>query len=569
MRNHWFWRVLAAASLIVGAPAAAAQDLVLTNVHVLTMASDQVLLNHTVVVRDGLIAEITQEAQQPDGVYVVDGAGAWVVPGLIDAHVHIDHPQDLEVFPLYGVTTVVNMRGLPWHLTLREKARGGGLIAPDFITSGDYLDGNPPNMLPMTVLSSPEDARETVIREKLAGYDFIKVYSELSRPQYQAICATAREVGLAVAGHIPDAVSLDDVLTCPHRNIAHGEQAFKLLNDRQDPEEISALLEALKQAEVTLTANHQLLRMTAAMPAGLDDLLGNPARELLHPVSLQPYRPGFNRYARRDQAWVGRALRSADDVAAIAGIAGALAPQLLIAGTDTPVPGAYPGASLVGELLAYEAAGLDTRTALKTATAYAGKLVAALAPDFPRVGVLEPGARADLLMIEKDPRDGLAALKTPKAVVLRGRWLGAEDLTAHRDRLARINRAAEPKVSALTKLIFAGDPEAANALFDEYRAQDPAGRYFSQYPAFFYGFRWLYGEEGLTRDPAAAALAVQHYRLYRKQYPEFHSAHHVYGLALEAAGDLKAAATAQRRALAITPRYHPALEALERLALRP
>ena len=75
----------------------------------------------------------------------------------------------------------------------------------------------------------------------------------------------------------------------------------------------------------------------------------------------------------------------------------------------------------------------------------------------------------------------------------------------------------------------------------------------------------LYGDEGLTDDPEQAQKAVLLYDMYQQTYPEFHSAHHVYGLALEAAGDMPGALAAQKKAVSIHADYPPALKAIARL----
>jgi imidazolonepropionase-like amidohydrolase len=70
-------------------PALAQDALVVTNANVIDGVSDQPVMNATVVIRDGKILSVnTRAAEVPAGSVTVDAAGEWLLPGLIDAHVH-------------------------------------------------------------------------------------------------------------------------------------------------------------------------------------------------------------------------------------------------------------------------------------------------------------------------------------------------------------------------------------------------------------------------------------------------------------------------------------------------
>ncbi|MEM9302541.1 MAG: amidohydrolase family protein [Pseudomonadota bacterium] len=566
MRERSWVRCL---SITVGALccATAMARTAITDVRVLSLQQEELLAAQTVIVAgETIVAVLPAEAYAPRvGDTIVPGAGRVLMPGLIDAHVHIDHPQDLEIYALYGITTVINMRGVPSHLALQRRVRAGEVVAPDFLTAGDYIDGKPPHMLPMSTVRDVASARELVRRHHAAGFDFIKVYSELTRDQYRAICETARSLDFAVLGHVPDAVTFDDVVACPHRNVAHGEQLFKLLDSREDEAEIRSMNAALAEAGLTFTGNIALHRATGRMPADLASLLARPEARLLHPATFQPFRSGFNRYARRDAGWVGRVNKAADDVSLVARLAAPTHEEIMVAGTDSPVAGAYPGASLIAELEAYQAAGLSPLESLRTATTHAAALVRAIDDGYGTVGAIAPGARADLVLLDASPLDDLTVLHRPSGVMLRGNWLDGSELAQRREALMQRNHEVQTVMFELEQDLFGGDLEAARARFDEAREAIPDAVLFAQYPLFFYGFRFLYGDDGLTTDPEAAGKAVAIYRMYRDTYPGYHSSHHVLGLALEAARQPEAARAAQEQALRLNPTYWPAQEALARL----
>ena len=124
---------------------AVAEMTAFVNVNILPMDGERVLPDQTVLVRDGLIQEIgpTEEVRVPRDAFVVDGAGKYLMPGLVDMHVHVMHEDDLLLFAANGVTTVRNMWGMtgaslafgfPDQLALREAIRAGELFGPAIYT---------------------------------------------------------------------------------------------------------------------------------------------------------------------------------------------------------------------------------------------------------------------------------------------------------------------------------------------------------------------------------------------------------------------------------------------------
>ena len=108
----------------------------------------------------------------------------------------------------------------------------------------------------------------------------------------------------------------------------------------------------------------------------------------------------------------------------------------MLAGTDTPLPGIYPGRSLHDELDYLVAAGFSTYEALATATALPGRFIAQSVPGATRFGTIEVGARADLALVDRNPLDDLSTLRSPRGVMAAGRWFERAEL----DRMVPGNR---------------------------------------------------------------------------------------------------------------------------------
>jgi hypothetical protein len=199
------------------------------NVHVIPMEAGQVLHDRVVVVRGDRIAAIHRRGDDPlpEGSTIIDGGGRYLLPGLTDAHVHLNGDGtaggstrpgfgDAPLYLAYGVTTVVNLRGLPEHLDWRRKVEAGEIIGPTIYTSGEFI--NEPRV------HTPEEVRLEVQTQVLDGYDLVKfheIYAHdtgfttttgLSRESYMAMTGAARELGVPLVGHAPVNLDLQAVL---------------------------------------------------------------------------------------------------------------------------------------------------------------------------------------------------------------------------------------------------------------------------------------------------------------------------------------------------------------------
>ena len=118
------------------------------NVNVLPMDSERVLSGYTVVVTGEEITAIgpSESEKVPPGALVIDGGGAFLMPGLADMHTHLPFdpsPDFMRAFLAEGVTTVRNLTGLPATLELRGEVISGARIGPTIYTSGPVIVGAP------------------------------------------------------------------------------------------------------------------------------------------------------------------------------------------------------------------------------------------------------------------------------------------------------------------------------------------------------------------------------------------------------------------------------------------
>lgn len=398
--------------------------------------------DRTLRVEGGHIAAIAPAGPEAEGAPF---AGAYVLPGLVDLHVH--HPPALAVgerelfaalFLRHGVTTVRDVGGA-WPGSLRRHAariREGAFPGPRMRMCGPFLDGDPPVWPTARVLHDAEEAREAVQDLRREGFDCAKLYNGLTPPVVVALQEAAAEAGLPLVAHVPWTVRLEEMRDA---EVQHG---MGLTEERIDPtaREIAAYVRTSRQRRLRHTPT--LVAFARAARLGDPTARISPAARLLpryHRNTL--WSPARNPLARFQHRKAEERVRALSRLVAALHRGGVP----VLAGTDTLNPGVAPGASLHEELRLLADAGLGATGAWQTATTGAGEALG-----IPGLGRLRVGAPADLLVFRRDPSRDLDALDSLVAVVADGRLYRSEELEAAATRLAAPLRRApyEPLASA-------------------------------------------------------------------------------------------------------------------------
>jgi hypothetical protein len=443
---------IAAAGSAPAAFVARAGDIAITDATVVPMTTDGELAHQTVVIRGERIVAVgpTASVQVPAGVTAIDGAGKWLMPGLADMHVHTWQEDDMALFLAAGVTTIRNMWGVPQHLAWRAQVARGERLGPTIVTAGSLIDGEPPDWAGSVVLGSPDAAEALVAAQQAAGYDFLKPVSRLTPEAYRALAAAGERHGMVLSGHVPIAVGLDGVLAARQRSVEHLDGYLAALVPPGPP------LPSVDDTQPWTRA--VLARMDAGRLPGLIQrtidagtwncptlIVYDRAPELHSAEELASQVQWLGQIsAARRARWIHSFASTpitAEDTATtraanaqLAHIAAALAAAgaPLLVGTDTGGPFVVAGEALHEEIERLVAAGVPRPRVLRAATAdawrYLGKPHEA--------GVIEVGARADLMLVASDPLTAALPL-VPDGVMVRGRWLPRADLAARLADLAR------------------------------------------------------------------------------------------------------------------------------------
>jgi imidazolonepropionase-like amidohydrolase len=422
---------------------AAAGTVAIINASVVPMTSSTVLADHTVLLRDGVIVEVgpTDRVEVPSGAEIVDAGGRYLLPGLIDAHVHLRAESELAAYLRYGVTTLINMRGSPGHLEMRRALADGALRGPRMFTSGPLLDGDPPIWSgdDTRVVTTAAEAVEAVEAQALLGYDLLKTYNNLDPEVLAALSDAAHQRGLSIAGHLPRRPVRSEGLRAGLRAgldlIAHGEEVFfthlggasdaLMREGRYTPPadaDIQGAAQLIKDAGAAVSPNLSFIVMTARMLEDLDAVLADPEFERLDPGVQEMWREQ-NPTRRRDlEAFRARERIKYDVVRRLTLALHRLGVPLLV-GTDASAPGMFPGASAHVELSELVALGLTRYEALASATRVPGAWLQQHVTTSPALGTVRTGSGADLLLVESNPLQDLGTLTRPWRVIARGRVL--------------------------------------------------------------------------------------------------------------------------------------------------
>ncbi|MHC4557387.1 MAG: amidohydrolase family protein [Planctomycetota bacterium] len=411
------------------------------NVNVVPMDSERILPGQTVIVRADRISEIgpVDTTDIPEGALRIDGRDKYLMPGLVDMHVHQHHKNQLTLFIANGITAVRNMWGSERHLELREQINKGELIGPTIYTTGPLIDGNPPIWPESTVVETPEQATQVVAEHKKAGYGFIKVYNHLSLECFDTIVEAAAKHRMPVVGHVPTAVGLEHALAANQYSLEHlsgyGDflqvedspsldwyKSWDQINETNIPHIAQITREAGTWNCVTLVVNEKMMMSSEEAEQELK-------RAYMKYVSpFQKQRWSWFGGERAEDPNRSRKMSNMKRMTKALHDAGAR----ILLGSDTPNPYVVSGFSLHQELRNLVDAGLTPYEAIKAGTRDAAECLGEL----DEFGTISAGLRADLILIEDNPLKDVGNVGKLNGVMARGRWLSQSELQTMLDKLA-------------------------------------------------------------------------------------------------------------------------------------
>jgi imidazolonepropionase-like amidohydrolase len=375
-------------------------------------------MSDAVVVTHGgriIAAGPRRSVRLPPGTHVVDVRGATILPGLWDMHTHFAQAEWAPVYLAAGVTTV---RDLGSQLEFLEGVRGavreGRAIGPRVLAAG-IIDGSGPNAVGTARAATPAEGVDWVRRYRHAGFEQIKIYSSMSDSVLRAVATEAHRLGMTVTGHVPVGLDGFQAVEAGMDQVNHVHHVERMLREPGDTSALDLASSRARRALAFLRERGVVVDPTLALAELTSRSFTDPLSEvepgaakippelraLLHHVGVPPGKRDQAQSRLRRLLAVTRALHGA-------GVA-------IVAGTDLAVP----GHSLHRELELYVEAGLTPMEAIRAATSGAAQAMR-LGHES---GVIRPGFRADVVVVDGNPVANIRDIRRVRLVMAAGRLL--------------------------------------------------------------------------------------------------------------------------------------------------
>ena len=374
--------------------------ILLKHANVIDGFSDKPVRDATVSIENGRITSVSSViGRAPPEALVIDLAGRWLLPGLIDAHVHLADLKGARTLVAAGVTTIRTMNVDHYiDVGIRELHRGGAADLPDVVAAGYAL---PPDLLVSEafVLDFPQLAN--FARSRVTGADnlrrlvranaqhsvnWIKILATeraglpetdprrqtLSEEEMGAIVDEARRAGLPVAAHAHGDEGAAAAVRAGVRSIEHGS----LLSD--------STLDLMKHRGTYLVPTIALgdLLTRAPLPSNAGPDFQKRTVELFasaHATAIRAWEKGIP----------------------------------LVTGTDTNSNRISSGFTVSSEVEEFVKIGIAPMEAIKAATSRAAECLGIST----RAGSIQRGYEADLIVVAGDPLTDIAVLKRVELVI--------------------------------------------------------------------------------------------------------------------------------------------------------
>ncbi len=466
MRNYLFYRFLVFSALLVSSLTFATPRIIIKNATLID-AANPVRENMTVVLQGDAIQSVeksisvTIDAQNDT---IVDAKGKYIIPGLWDAHVHLtfipelDYKTSYDLFLANGITSIRDTGAVLSKLQPAiDYANENPYKTPRLFYSGPLIDGSlrvyKGKEIGFPELSIGVDDNtdsEAVVNGLLnQGVSFLKTYEMLSAKTFLDLLAIAQEKNLRVTGHIPLSIDLIEAIDAGLGGMQHIRNLD--LACANNAEEILAKRQALLKNKDSLpgsalrTKIHQLQRFVAI--GNLDEERCNKViRQLAANNVFQTPTLTINTLDSKrfyaDQEWrdtyqflpktlqknwyIGSIDMAKEEVSENDKIFEDWSMKIvslfnkngvkIIAGTDTPIGFLTPGYSLHKELELLVEAGLTPLQALRSATITPAEFFNLEN----KMGTIEPGKYADLVILNSNPLDSIKNTQNIHMVIAKG-----------------------------------------------------------------------------------------------------------------------------------------------------
>lgn len=462
--------------------------IIVDNVNIVDVINGKILKNKQVVIQAGVITAIQNAGASfiEANAYVIDGRGAFLMPGLWDMHSHLafnEAPQlAMPLFIANGVTYLRDMQGIMDIVDKRRKWAASidnhELLGPRIIGAAEHIVGDNYDR---------RDVEKVVMRALENPHAFIKIYGQITEQRFLKLAKLAKDHQVTIAGHYP--LSMDPILAAnagqrsfEHAHLFIDNSSSKALALRQyykekysDSDVITsvrpsdmAMIDTFEQQRFDSLIDAMVKNDTYFVPTHItkqyeafskDEKFLTDSRLKYIPFMVQNLwasdAEGMQEYSTDELIqYYQRGLE-------LTGMAHRRGVKVL-AGTDSYDPYSFPGFSLHTELEQLTKAGLSNAEALASATI----LPATYFQRQQAMGSVNVGKMGDLILLDKNPLADIQNTQSIRLVIFNGAIYTEQDLRLQKEYVENNVRGVS-NLSITVKMIAAmfkdNNPEARNA----------------------------------------------------------------------------------------------------------
>jgi hypothetical protein len=474
--------LLSSTKVVAGSPYVPG-ELLIRNVTVLDMISDEPLEKRDVWIKDGRISKIsrTSRKQPRDSILVIDGRGKYLSPGFIDSHTHLidSHSpnqrnisfleDELQMLLLNGVTSVRNMKNFVRQLTLSREIESRQRFAPRiFVASSAISDRQDlfagvdasihhacnPNWSNCSIRGE-QGAVEIVQKFAREGFHAIKVREPMAAELLYPLVREIKKAGLPVVGHVQDVSAFPKVFAENlFDSIEHATDIFGYLEAQDSPlrqapynSDLRVRFLYLRSFHVDFEVKKKLLQLAGRkfkgvfVPtlaaganylknvAGPRDLLSEANQELIDSCWKTKQNAAALKALETNREYQNfrgpnTFVNSFSNVKALVGEFHRAGVKIAT-GTDFGIDSLLPGFSLHDEMQLLSESGLSPIEVLRAATLHGAELLRDS-----QLGKIKKGAKADLVLLDANPLDRIENTRKIGGVIRDGVWLDRAKLTS-------------------------------------------------------------------------------------------------------------------------------------------
>jgi imidazolonepropionase-like amidohydrolase len=338
-----------------------------------------------------------------------DARGQTLLPGLIDAHYHRGSVKLPNVFLNNGVTSVRDPGA--WNHSY-DPVKQLGVPIPRLFLTGPHLDTAPAAYPRNSILvNDPEEARAVVHRFVDEGATALKVYFRLPLASIRAVCEAAHQRHVPVTAHL-EIVRADDAIEAGLDGIEHVTSVGTAIADPVEAENFRQAVTADNNARNE--GRYQLwskIDLKSPRAGRLIDLMARRG------VFFSPNLAVFERRAGERGATEMHA-KACENMRRFTGMARKAGVRVVV-GSHSNVPYAETGWAYHREMELMHESGMTPMEVIVGATLDNARFFRADA----RIGSIEPGKLADLVLIEGDVLRDIGSIRRVRRVMLNGAWI--------------------------------------------------------------------------------------------------------------------------------------------------